>query len=53
MKLDLGMNNRKLMKSCIMIVLGSFVCAIGTNLFIIPSKLLSGGVSGVALIFQY
>lgn len=53
MKLDLGISKSELIKFCIMIVLGSFICAVGINLFIIPSNLLSGGISGIALIFQY
>ncbi|GAA0125449.1 MULTISPECIES: YitT family protein [Clostridium] len=35
------------------IILGSFVSSIGINMFLIHAKLLSGGVTGVALIFQY
>ncbi|MGL4731922.1 MAG: YitT family protein [Clostridium sp.] len=35
------------------IILGSFISSIGVNMFLIHAKLLSGGVTGVALIFQY
>ncbi|NMM62397.1 YitT family protein [Clostridium sp. P21] len=34
-------------------ILGSFIGAIGINMFLIHAKLLSGGVTGLALIFQY
>lgn len=36
-----------------MVILGSIVYSIGVNVFIIPHKFLSGGVAGVAIIFQY
>jgi uncharacterized membrane-anchored protein YitT (DUF2179 family) len=35
------------------IIIGSFISSIALNAFIIPHKLLSGGVSGVSLIIQY
>ncbi|MBV7276541.1 YitT family protein [Clostridium thailandense] len=35
------------------IIFGSFLGSIGVNMFLIHAKLLSGGVTGVALIFQY
>lgn len=35
------------------IILGSFIGSIGVNMFLIHAKLLSGGVTGIALIFQY
>lgn len=35
------------------IVLGNLMCAIAFNVFFIPNKLLSGGVGGVALMYQY
>lgn len=37
----------------LMIVLGSAISAVSFNLFIIPNKLLSGGISGIALILNY
>nr|MBP7073242.1 YitT family protein [Clostridia bacterium] len=37
----------------IMIVLGAMMGGIAFNAFLIPHKLLSGGVSGVALILNY
>jgi uncharacterized membrane-anchored protein YitT (DUF2179 family) len=48
-----GMRKTELIKCFFMIIIGSFLCAISLNLFIIPSNLLSGGVSGIALIIQY
>ena len=35
------------------IIIGSFMSSIALNAFIIPHKLLSGGVSGISLIIQY
>lgn len=35
------------------IIFGSFLGSIGVNMFLIHAKLLSGGVTGLALIFQY
>ena len=35
------------------IILGSFLGSIGVNMFLIHASLLSGGVTGVALILQY
>jgi uncharacterized membrane-anchored protein YitT (DUF2179 family) len=37
----------------IMIILGSAVSGVAFNLFIIPNKLLSGGISGISLILNY
>ncbi|WP_368490911.1 YitT family protein [Clostridium sp. BJN0013] len=37
----------------IFVILGSFIYSIGVNMFIIPHKFLSGGVAGIAIIFQY
>lgn len=36
-----------------MIVLGSAISGVAFNLFIIPNKLLSGGISGISLILNY
>lgn len=35
------------------ILLGSFVYAVGVNVFLIPHKLLSGGVAGISILIQY
>lgn len=40
-------------KRIIKIVLGCFFIAIGINLFITPHQLLSGGISGIALLLYY
>ncbi|WP_422657908.1 YitT family protein [Paenibacillus sp. EC2-1] len=37
----------------IVIVLGSFLIAAGTNFFLVPHKILDGGVIGIALITNY
>jgi uncharacterized membrane-anchored protein YitT (DUF2179 family) len=40
-------------KKLLIVIIGSFVSALALNIFIIPHKFLSGGVSGIALIVQY
>lgn len=40
-------------KRIIFILFGSLISAVGINVFIVPHKLISGGVSGIALILQY
>jgi uncharacterized membrane-anchored protein YitT (DUF2179 family) len=44
---------KDLFQKIVLIILGSLIIAIGVNLFIIPSKLLSGGISGIGLMLQY
>lgn len=44
---------RKDLLRIIFMMLGSFMYSVGVNMFIIPYKFLSGGVSGIAIIFQY
>lgn len=43
----------ELVKRILLTLVGSLLSAIAINAFIIPHKLLSGGVSGVAIIIQY
>jgi uncharacterized membrane-anchored protein YitT (DUF2179 family) len=43
----------KFIRKLFIVILASFVSAIALNIFIIPHKFLSGGVSGIALIVQY
>lgn len=43
----------KIILRVLIIVLGSLIYSIGVNTFIIPHKLLSGGVAGIAIILQY
>lgn len=40
-------------KRFIVVLIGGLICSIGLNAFIIPHKLLSGGVSGISIIIQY
>lgn len=40
-------------KNFLMIILGTLIIAIGINMFLVHANLLSGGLSGVALIIQY
>ena len=44
---------KDLFQKIVLIVIGSLIIAVGLNLFIIPSKLLSGGISGIGLMLQY
>ena len=37
----------------IIIIVGCFIASLGVNLFLTHAKLLSGGATGIALIFQY
>lgn len=45
--------NNQNVKNIIFIMLGALISSIGINMFIVHANLLSGGVSGVALIVQY
>jgi uncharacterized membrane-anchored protein YitT (DUF2179 family) len=51
------MNNKIFTKSTLVdiffIILGSFMGSIGINMFLTHANLLSGGVAGISLIFQY
>ena len=35
------------------IIVGSLLIALGTNLFLLPNKMTTGGASGIATIFYY
>lgn len=52
MALD-NMGGKEKIKQIMMILLGSMIYSIGVNLFIVPNKLLSGGVAGISLLIQY
>jgi len=43
----------RFVRKLFLVILASFVSASALNIFIIPHKFLSGGVSGIALIVQY
>jgi len=45
--------NRESIKNIFFILIGTLLSSIGINMFIVHAKLLSGGVSGIALIIQY
>ncbi|KEI06145.1 YitT family protein [Clostridium botulinum] len=49
----LNMSGKELSKKTVLILFGSLLNAIALNLFLIPSNLLSGGVSGISLILLY
>ena len=44
---------KELFKKIVLIILGSFILSVAVNLFVIPNKLLSGGLSGIGLTLQY
>ncbi|WP_027632026.1 YitT family protein [Clostridium hydrogeniformans] len=48
----MNINKENLTRVCF-VLLGSFICSVSINGFSVPYKLLSGGVSGIALIIQY
>ncbi len=44
---------KQLLKKIVLIILGSLILSVAVNLFIIPTRLLSGGISGIGLTVQY
>lgn len=40
-------------KQAVLITLGAFICAIGINLFLVPHKFLTGGISGLSVLIAY
>jgi uncharacterized membrane-anchored protein YitT (DUF2179 family) len=46
-------DKKKIFKKLFFIVLGNLLCSVAFNAFFIPSKLLSGGVGGIALMLRY
>jgi len=56
MKIIKNINKEKLLhffKNNLLVIFGTFVLAIGTELFILPSNLDTGGVSGLAICFKF
>lgn len=45
--------NKEGIKNIFFILVGTFISSIGINMFLVHARLLSGGVSGIALIIQY
>lgn len=43
----------KIYQKLLAIIFGNLLCALAFNIFFIPSKLLSGGVGGLAIMIQY
>ena len=46
-------NTLKFWKNTGLVILGTFILAVAVELFIIPARLNTGGVSGIAMCFQY
>lgn len=40
------------LKSALLVILGTLILALGTAVFLIPSELVSGGISGIAIIVE-
>lgn len=53
LKVDTKFLNKNEIIDLLFIMLGSILGSIGVNMFLTHAKLLSGGVTGLALIFQY
>ena len=53
MNMNMKFFNKDNLTDVSFIIFGSFLGSIGINMFLIHSKLLSGGTTGIALIFQY
>lgn len=49
----LGSDEMRLMRKGLVILGGSIFIALGINLFLIPYKVLDGGIIGIALILNY
>lgn len=50
---DIKDDKNEMLRKLFFVVIGNLLCAIAFNAFFIPSKLLSGGVGGLALMNQY
>lgn len=49
----MSIKGKELLIKIVKIILGSLIYSVAINAFIIPHKLLSGGVAGISLILQY
>ena len=45
-------NLKHMIKNCILVLFGTAVLAFGTAIFIIPFDLITGGISGLAIVFE-
>ena len=43
----------KIIKNNLLVALGTFILALGTELFLLPAKLITGGLSGLAICLNY
>ena len=53
MHLEEKFNFKKIFIEIVGTVLGAFLMAVGTSLFLLPNQLSSGGFAGIATIFYY
>ena len=51
--MNLIKKNKDFILDVVIIFVGCFIASIGVNLFLSHAKLLSGGVTGIALILEY
>lgn len=47
------MSKSNLLKRVIMTLLGSFLVAVGLEIFLVPNQVIDGGITGVSIIFSY
>lgn len=52
-KEKLNSDTLKFLKNTGLVILGTFILAVAVELFILPAKLNTGGVSGIAMCFEY
>ena len=48
-----GLKRETLLKDSVLLVVGCFFIALGLHVFLVPNKISTGGVSGLATIFYY
>lgn len=46
-------NKYRMVIDCLLTIIGALIISIGFNLFLVPHKLLSGGVAGISMILHY
>ena len=48
-----GLKRETLLKDSVLLVVGCFIMSLGLHVFLVPNKISTGGVSGLATIFYY
>lgn len=52
-RVNINQNRIKLIKSYLLIVVGSIITSIGINVFLVPNKIAPGGVTGIATVVYH